>query len=114
MQFGHEKHPTLPDVPRLIDLAKTDDERKIAEIEGLVELVGHTNVAPPDVPAARTAALRNSIAATYRDAAFKAAATRVKMTVDPISAEDVEKYVKQILATPPDLLAKARVAFGMN
>ena len=114
MQFGLEKHPTLPGVPRLIDLVRTDTDRRIAEIEGLVELMGHTNVAPPDVPADRTAALRKGIAATYRDAAFRAAAARVKMTVEPISAEDVEKYVKRILATPPDLLAKARVAFGMN
>lgn len=114
LQFGLEKHPTLPDVPRLIELAKTDTERKIAEIEGLVEAMGHTNVGPPAIPPARVAALRASIAATYRDADFKRAAERARMTVDPVSAADVEKYVKQIVATPPNLIARARVVFAME
>jgi tripartite-type tricarboxylate transporter receptor subunit TctC len=112
-QFGIDRHATLPNVPRLVDLATTDDDRAIAELEGLSEAIGHTNVAPPDVPADRVAALKKAIAATYADPEFRKAAEKIKMDVSPVSAETVEAYVKRIMATNPALIAKARVAFGL-
>lgn len=106
------KHPDLPDVPRLLDLVKTDTERKIAEFDALPAAMGHTNVFPPGVPADRVAALRKAIAATYRDPEFLAKAKSLKMDVKPVSGEDVENYVKRIVSYSPEMVAHIRKAYG--
>ncbi len=112
LQFTLTKHPLLPNVPRLLDFAKNDFERKIAEFDALSGAIGHSNAAPPGVPAERVAALRKAIAATYRDPEFLARAEKLRMTVAPISAEQVVKYVERIISVSPEFIAKARIAFG--
>lgn len=112
LQFTLTRHPLLPDVPRLLDFAKNDLERKIAEFDALSGAIGHSNAAPPGVPRERVAALRKAIAATYRDPAFLARAKKLRMTVAPLSAQQVETYVERITSVSPGFITKARIAFG--
>ena len=112
LQFTLTKHPLLPNVPRLLDFAKTDFERKIAEFDALSGAIGHSNAAPPGVPPERIAALRKAIAATYRDPDFLAHAKKLRMTIAPISAEQVETYVDRMVSVSADFIAKAQIAFG--
>lgn len=112
LQFTLTRHPLLPDVPRLLDFAKNDLEREIAEFDALSGAIGHSNAAPPGVPRERVAALRKAIAATYRDPDFLARAKKLRMTIAPLSAEKVEKYVDRVVSVSPDFIAKARIAFG--
>ena len=112
LQFTLTKHELLPNVPRLLDFAKNDYERKIAEFDALSGAIGHSNAAPPGVPPARVAALRKAIAATYRDPDFITHAKKIRMTVAPISAEDVEKYVERMVSVSPEFIEKAQITFG--
>ena len=113
-QFHSRKHPALPNVPRLLDLATNETDRKIAMFYAGSAAMGHTNVAPPGVPKERVAALRKAIAATYRDPAFIKTATKLRMAVDPVSGKQVAAEVKKILNASPAFLAKVKVALGQN
>src|SRR5262249_57590809 len=50
LQTGIEKNRTLPDLPRMVDLARNEDDRKVLEIFATSSVVGRSFVAPPAVP----------------------------------------------------------------
>ena len=47
LQTGLEKNRTLPDLPRMVDLAGTEENRNVLEIFALASVVGRSFVAPP-------------------------------------------------------------------
>src|SRR4029077_17795701 len=47
LQAGTEKNAGLPDLPRMVDLAKNEEDRRVLEIFGAPSLVGRSFVAPP-------------------------------------------------------------------
>jgi tripartite-type tricarboxylate transporter receptor subunit TctC len=67
-------------------------------------------VAPPNLPADRLAVLRQAFMDTMKDKDFLAEADKTQLEVNPVSGEDVDKLVKDIYATPADIIAKAKEA----
>ncbi len=60
-QMGLRKHRELQDVPLILDLARTDEERKILQAVFFSYEFGRVFVAPPNLPADRKAALRKGL-----------------------------------------------------
>jgi tripartite-type tricarboxylate transporter receptor subunit TctC len=107
VQLALEKHPDLPDVPLVTDLAKTDEQKKILELIFARQVMGRPFLAPPGLPADRAAALRKAFMATMADKDFLADATKAKMEITPVSGEQIEKLVTKIYATPKALADEA-------
>jgi tripartite-type tricarboxylate transporter receptor subunit TctC len=107
MQLSLEKHPDLPDVPLITDLAKTDEQRALLRLVFARQALGRPYLAPPDVPADRVAALRKAFMDTMKDPAFVAEAEKAQLEITPISGEAVQKLVGEIYQTPPDIVKKA-------
>jgi hypothetical protein len=107
VQLALEKHPDLPDVPLVIDLAKTDEQRKILELIFARQVMGRPFLAPPGIPADRAAALRKAFMDTMRDKDFLADAEKAKMEITPVPGDKIEELVKRIYATPPELAKTA-------
>ena len=74
------------------------------------QVMGRPYVAPPNLPADRVAVLRQAFMDTMKDKDFLAEADKTQLEVNPVSGEDVEKLVKDIYATPADIVAKAKEA----
>jgi hypothetical protein len=111
-QFGSARHRLLPDVPLMLDLAKTDADR-----QALMLLFGRTEYGrpyflPPDVPAERVAALRRAFDATMTDEGFAADAAKIGFAVDPLTGEQVQAAVAALAHTPPDAVARVRAALN--
>ena len=70
--------------------------------------IGRALIAPPDVPAARTAALRRALAATLADPELVAFAKKGNLPLEPGSAEELEGIVRKVLATPKPIADKAK------
>jgi len=70
LQLALKKHPALPDVPLVMDLARTDADRKALALIFSRQSMAYPLTAPPDVPADRLAALRRAFDATMQDPAF--------------------------------------------
>jgi len=64
------------------------------------------------VPAERVAALRQAFGAMVTDPAFRSEAAKLRLTVTPMSGEDVARDVAALYAAPPDLLARAKTMVG--
>jgi tripartite-type tricarboxylate transporter receptor subunit TctC len=110
VQLSLTKHPDLPDVPLVMDFAKTDEQRQILKIILARNVMGRPYVAPPNLPADRVAVLRQAFMDTMKDKNFLAEADKMQLEINPVSGEDVEKLVKDVYATPPDIVAKAKQA----
>jgi tripartite-type tricarboxylate transporter receptor subunit TctC len=107
LQLSLSKHAELPDVPLAADLAKDDASRQLFALAFGTQKMGRPVAAPPGVPAERAQALRQAFDATMADPEFLADARRTKIEIDgPISGPDVDDILKQIYATPKDVVAK--------
>ena len=110
VQLSLHKHPELPDVPLVTDFAKTDEQRQILKMVFARQVMGRPFVAPPNMPADRVAVLRKAFMDTMNDKDFLAEANKTDLEINPVSGEDVEKLVKEVYATPADIIAKAKEA----
>jgi tripartite-type tricarboxylate transporter receptor subunit TctC len=110
IQLSLAKHPELPDVPLVMDYAKTDEQRQILKLIFARNVMGRPYLAPPDVPTDRVAALRDAFMATMTDKNFRAEADKTDLEINPVAGAEVEKLVKEVYATPADVIAKAKAA----
>jgi tripartite-type tricarboxylate transporter receptor subunit TctC len=110
VQMSANRHPELPDVPRLIDLAPNEDARQIFELMSVAADIGRPMVTAPSVPAERVKALREAFAATMRDPDFQKEAARLNVDIDPTVGEDLQKLVLNVLATPQSTVDRLNAA----
>lgn len=96
VQMALEKAHDLPDVPLIMDFAKTELDRKALELLFAPQMVAWPLVAPPDVPADRVATLRKAFNDTMADPAFVAEATRLRIDVEPVTGEAMQKIVERL------------------
>jgi tripartite-type tricarboxylate transporter receptor subunit TctC len=107
VQLALSKHPELPNVPLIVDLAKTDEQRQILKLIFARQVMGRPFLAPPGVPADRAAALRKAFMDTMTDKDFLADAEKAQMEITPVAGEQLQTLVKEIYATPPEIVQKA-------
>jgi tripartite-type tricarboxylate transporter receptor subunit TctC len=103
-QFGLSKHPDIPDVTSIVDLAKTTEDRQLVDLLLAPLQMGRPFFAPPGVPADRVHILRRALDATAKDPAFLADVEKQKVELFHMSGEDVEALVRRIYATPQDVV----------
>lgn len=109
LQVALRKHPDLPEVPLIMDLADNEEKRQILRLVLGRGVLGRPFLAPPGVPADRAAALQHAFDAMVRDPEFLADAARSRLEIMPISGSELQQLVTEIYATPPDIVAKARM-----
>src|ERR1700692_4777138 len=107
VQMSLSKHPELPDVPLVMDLAKTDEERQIFKLIFARQVMGRPYLAPPGVPADRVAALRQAFTDTMTDKEFLSDTEQNKFEINPVNGEQLEALVKEIYRTPAEVTKKA-------
>jgi tripartite-type tricarboxylate transporter receptor subunit TctC len=111
-QTGIERHPDLPQLPLISDLATNDEGRKVLDFMNSDSSVGWNVVAPPGVPPDRVALLRSAFDATMKDPDFLADAQKLHLEIVPGSGAEVEKVVARTLATPSDAVARLEAIIG--
>ena len=107
VQLALSKHPDLPDVPLIIDLAKDDEQRQILRVIFARQVMGRPLLAPPDVPADRAEALRKAFMETMQDKDFLADADRAQMEITPVPGADIQALVKELYSLPAAVAQKA-------
>jgi tripartite-type tricarboxylate transporter receptor subunit TctC len=99
--------PSLAETPKIIDRAKSPQERAAWRFIFAPQRIARPVLAPPGVPADRLAALREAMAATMRDPEFLAEMAASHSDVHYLSAETVQQHVAEIYATSPDVVKLA-------
>ena len=110
VQLSSKAHPAFGSAPLVYDLARTDEDRKVLYfIFGATE-ISRPFAAPPGVPAARVAELRNAFWATVNSPELKADAVRQRLIVNPMDWKDTESAFRSFLDVPQKIIDRAKTA----
>jgi tripartite-type tricarboxylate transporter receptor subunit TctC len=104
--YALKRHPELPHVPALPELAKTADDRRLLEFYVSAEDVGRSFVAPPGIPVDRVAALRRAFMAMVKDPEFLAEVEKAKAELNPLSGEELQRIIVDTVGAPAALVTR--------
>jgi tripartite-type tricarboxylate transporter receptor subunit TctC len=109
VQANLKPHPEVPNVPWAIDLAKTDEAKKmILTMARLSGVLNRFYVLPPGTPEDRVRLLRKAFIDTMKDPEFIADSQKAKLDLDPIEGADLERHVRELFKLEPALVAKMK------
>ncbi len=109
-QIGLYKLSDLPNVPRLIDMAKSEKQKTMVRFLHLTGLIGRALHTTPGVPMERVTALRRAFDATMKDPAFIAEFTKRKLPLGPTSGEKLQAFIEKVIATPQSTVDELKAA----
>jgi tripartite-type tricarboxylate transporter receptor subunit TctC len=107
-QIGLKKASDLQDVPLLMDLGSTEQDRAALKLVSAPPSIGRPVFSTPNLPPARTTALRQAFDDMVKDPAFLSEAKTLNLDIDPISGEELQKIVSGIIDTPEGAKARLR------
>jgi len=105
VQTGQKKHPALPEVPSIWELADRkavpDVERRVMEIILAGGSFGVPFLAPPAIPEESLRLLREAFVKTMEDGEFRAEVEQNQgFEIRPVSGHDLENLARRIIALP--------------
>ncbi len=107
VQTGSKPHFELPTVPVLVDLVKSDSDRKVVDLISFSEDMGRPFAMPPGTPKEMVAAMRRGFDATMKDPAFLEEARKAMQEVDPLTGEEMDASLRRNYAAPKELVRRA-------
>jgi tripartite-type tricarboxylate transporter receptor subunit TctC len=109
LQISAKPHPDLPNVPLAINMAKTDEARKlilaVAKAQGAAV---RPYVLPPGTPKERVEILRKALMEVVKDPELLTEAAKANLEINPGSGEELEQNVKDLFQLDPTLVAKLK------
>ena len=109
VQYGPIKEPELHDVPYGPDLVKNEEDRLLFEAAYGPLTLGRPFLMPPEIPAARLAAVRKAFMDTIKDTDFRNEADKLGLQIDnPRSGEQLQADVERLYRTPAHIVERLR------
>lgn len=108
LQLALKKHPELADVPLIMDLVKTEDERQVLELIFARQTMGRPFVAPPGTPSSTVKVLRSAFTSAMKDPDLIATAEKMGLEIDYTSGEDVQELVEKLHKLPPKVVQRTQ------
>jgi tripartite-type tricarboxylate transporter receptor subunit TctC len=109
VQFGVIPNPEIK-APFIIDLLPNADDKQVVRTALSQLAMARPFTAPPNVPQDRVAALRAAFDAAVKDPAFLADAKQQQLDITPYSGAQIDSLMRDIYATPPELVDRVRAA----
>jgi tripartite-type tricarboxylate transporter receptor subunit TctC len=106
VQYADFRHPLFPDVPAIVEFAEGREAKGVLNFLVSASTVGRGYVAPPGVPIEAVRILRDGFDAMVSDATFKADAEKRGADLLPMKGEALAAYIRDIVATPSDIIKK--------
>jgi tripartite-type tricarboxylate transporter receptor subunit TctC len=106
VQYALERMPEMADVPTMVELAKTPEDKQMFSFYVSGGEVGRAFFAPPNVPADRVAILRKAFDDALKDPELLAEVEKAKLDFHPASGERLQKIINDTAAVPPAVVAR--------
>jgi tripartite-type tricarboxylate transporter receptor subunit TctC len=109
LQLSAKPHPDLPKVPLAMNLAKTDEARKL--IQAVAQAHGaavRPYVLPPGTPKDRVGILRKAFMEAVKDPELLNEAGKANLEINPGSGEELERNVRELLRLEPTVVARLK------
>lgn len=111
-QIALTRHPKYPNVPNAMDLVSAKD-KQVYKFFGIIQQIGRPYVAPPGIPADKLAAIRTAFNKTMKDKKFLADMKRLRLSVDPLTGQEMEKLIGQLYASDQKTLNRVAELLGV-
>src|SRR5262245_6491959 len=102
------RSPKIPNVPTVVDVGNSEDDRRILTLLGNPSSIGQTVMGPPDLPAERAESLCQAFAEMLRDPQFIADAKAREIDVSHLGGPDLQNLVAENFAVAPALVEKLK------
>src|SRR5215210_1672518 len=113
VQFGLKRHPEMQNVPTAVELARNDEERQILRAITSASEIGTSFFTTPGVPSDRLETLRRAFDAMTKDPEFITEAEKIKLSLGPMTGEELQKLVKEVSDLPAELVEKVSTVYTM-
>lgn len=108
LQLGLERRPDLADVPTIIDVAKSEDQKTLLRLVFAQQVLGRPIIGAPGTPDEITTMLQKAFDATMTDPDLIAEARRRKIDIaSPTSGPEAAKFVDQLYGYDPKFVTAA-------
>lgn len=108
VQVGSKRAKGFENVPLATEFAKNEEQKQMLNLVSSGSLLGRSLVSTPGIPAERAKALRDAFDKGIKDPEVLAFAEQHKLYLDPASGAELEKVVKDIVATPKPVVDKIK------
>jgi tripartite-type tricarboxylate transporter receptor subunit TctC len=106
IQYAQERHPDMANVPTMVELGKTDEDKAMFAFDVSGGEVGRSFLAPPGVPADRIAVLRQAFDETMKDPELLAEIEKAKLDFHPDSGVKLQKIIADTANVSPAIVAR--------
>jgi tripartite-type tricarboxylate transporter receptor subunit TctC len=107
IQIALDKASDLPDVPLASEFVTNKVDREALDLAVAPGALGRPYIAPPDIPADRTKALRDALVASTKDAEFRSEIEKAGLEVSNVmSGEEALTLLKRFYSASPEAVAK--------
>ena len=106
VQYALERTADMPDVPTMVELGKTPDDKAMFAFYVSGGEVGRSFVAPPGVPADRVAILRKAFDEAMKDPELLAEIGKANLDFHPASGEKLQKIIAETASVQPAIVAR--------
>ena len=112
-QMSLERHADLPNVPTILEIAKSDEQREVLKLIFTQSLIGRVLFAPPKTSARSTEVHRKAFDAVIADKEFLAEADKLRLEINgPIGGARAQEIVRDLYKASPDRIQQAAAALG--
>jgi ABC-type phosphate/phosphonate transport system substrate-binding protein len=108
VQMGTKKHPIFGDAPMIYELTQSKPDLQLMQFVFSPGEISRPLAVGPDTPADRVAALRDAFWEMAHSPELKADAEKQQLVVDPMDWKETEAALRDVLAIPEDVTARAR------
>jgi tripartite-type tricarboxylate transporter receptor subunit TctC len=112
LQAGLTVSPDFPDVPFILDRARTTEQRQILGFLFASQAFGRPYLAPPGLPPPRLAVLREAFDETVSDPNFLADVAQLRLKVSPITGPDMDRIIAEMKIVPKEIVAVVAKLMG--
>ena len=111
IQLAMFKHPVFPDVPNILDLAKTEEQRQVLDLVFSRQQMGRPFVLPPGTSPEIAKVLRDAFNAVLKDKEFLDEAQKLRIDLTkPMTGEEIHALMDSLYKYPPAVVEKAIAA----
>jgi tripartite-type tricarboxylate transporter receptor subunit TctC len=107
-QSGLQRFPQLSQVPTMMELASSDEGRRVMSVLAGTAEVGRAILTTPGVPAERLSVLRSAFAAMVKDPQFLATAKKRNIMIDPAPSEHIDAVTRETMKLPTETVESLR------
>jgi len=112
VQLAVKPHKDLPNVPTVIELAKTEEDRQVLESIFAWAELGRPFVSPPGTEPKRGAALRKAFITMVGKKDFEKDINIASLEVDAVVGKDAEALLAKLYAYPKSVVDRARIVYS--